>query len=121
MDVRGPGQATVREWRCPGLSPSRENGHPTETKYQKMPGYGEKHTEGEAETHGDGGPMTGKPPRSLQGPGCRPRMAKGRRKNAGNGGRSRHVARGAAMSSGGWRVAGVGNGQVDDAPRRERK
>ena len=41
--------------------------------------------------------------------------------DAGNGGRRRHAARGADASGGGWRVAGVGNVQVDGAPHRGRR
>ena len=37
----------------------------------------------------------------------------------GNGGRCRHAAWGVETSSGGWRVAGVGDGQVDDAQLQE--
>ena len=39
----------------------------------------------------------------------------------GRGGRNRHAARRAETSGEGWRVIGVGEVQVDDVPRRERR
>ena len=36
-----------------------------------------------------------------------------------NGGRRRHAERGAELSGGGWRVAGVDDVQVDGVSRRE--
>ena len=58
---------------------------------------------------------TGKSPRGIQGPGCRPRAANGECTFTGNGGRRRHTARGARSSSGGWQVKGVGYFQVGGA------
>ena len=43
------------------------------------------------------------------------------RTDAGNSKRRRHAAWGAETSSGGWRVTGVGNVQVDGVPRQERR
>ena len=43
----------------------------------------------------------------------------GGRTDSVNSGRHRHVEQDAETSDRGWRVAGVVNGQVDDAPRRE--
>ena len=63
----------------------------------------------------------GEPYRGKQGHVCRPRLAKGGLTDAGNGGRSRHVAQGADTSGGGWQVAGMGDGQVDNAPLWERR
>ena len=48
-------------------------------------------------------------------------MKKGGLTDAGYGGRSRHVARGADMTVGGWRVEGVGKFQVDIVLRRKRR
>ena len=46
---------------------------------------------------------------------------KGGRTNAGHDGRSRHAALGAETSGRGWRLAGVGNVQVDDVPHQDRR
>ena len=53
----------------------------------------------DAEGHAKGGP-----PRGRQGPGCRPRAAKGGANRHGNSSRRRHAARGSGTSGGGWRV-----------------
>ena len=66
-------------------------------------------------------PTAGEPPKGRQGPGFRPREAKGGQTYARNGGRHRDMTRGADTSGGGWRVAGVGDVQVDGAPRWERR
>ena len=43
---------------------------------------------------------------------------RGGQTDAENGGRCRHAAWGAETSGEGWRAAGVGNGHVDNNPRR---
>ena len=78
------------------------------------------HGEGEADTHGYVGPHDSRTPRCQQGPEYRPRAAKEGLTDAGNGGRRSHAARGAETRVGGWRVTGVGDGQVGKAPRQER-
>ena len=65
--------------------------------------------------------MTGEPPRGRQGPGCRPEGTNGEIMDVVNGDRCRHRARGAEMSDGGWRVAGVGDVQADSVPLRDRR
>ena len=52
---------------------------------------------------------------------CRPRVEEGGRTDAVNTVRRRHMARGAETSGGGWRVVGVGYGQVENAQLRERR
>ena len=51
----------------------------------------------------------------------RPKAAKGGRKDAIHGGRSRHDVRDAKMRGGSWRVAGVGEVQVDNVTFQERR
>ena len=65
--------------------------------------------------------MENRTPRGQQGPGCTAKAAKWGRTDTGNGDRRRHAARGAETSGGGWRVAGVGNVQVEGVPRWERR
>ena len=55
----------------------------------------------------------------LQGPGCRPRAAKGVANWHRNGSRRKHAVRDTGTSGGGWRAAaGVGNVQVVGALHR---
>ena len=64
--------------------------------------YMGKHIGIEKQRHTDTEDLTTfKPTRGLQGPGYRPRASKGRRTEAGNGGRRRHMAWGVETSGGG--------------------
>ena len=97
------------------------NGHPIERPRPRRCREAAEQTGREAGHKGDGGNRGGRTPRVRQGPGCRPMAAKRGRTDAGNGGKHRHAAQGAETSGGGWRVAGVGEVQVDDVPRQERR
>ena len=75
------------------------------------------------------GPATGEPPRGRQGPGCRPRAAKGGSTRHRNGIRCRHEARGTGTSGGcgrrlgGWLFAlgeEVGSGFKREGSKEER-
>ena len=52
--------------------------------------------------------------RGEQGPWCRPSLAKEGFIYAGHGGRCMHAAWGADTSGGGWRLAGVGEVQLEN-------
>ena len=65
-------------------------------------------------------PTTGEPPRGQQVPGCRPWAENGGRTGAGKINSRRRAERSAETSVRGWRVTGVGDVQVDSAPRQER-
>ena len=96
----GGGAEITREWSRLGLSSSRENGHLIERPRTRR--FWAKYTGRERRKHkGYGGPTTVKPPRGQQGPGCRPRAAKGGRTDSGNGVRCRQAARSADASAGG--------------------
>ena len=64
---RGPGRATDREWRRPGLSPFREKPPDKKNKHQKMLGYGGA-TIRTRQGHIDAeGPATGELPQGMTG------------------------------------------------------
>ena len=70
-------------------------------------------------SHVDGGPHDRRTPQGLIGTWVQAKGGRGVQIDVGNGDRLRHAARGTEASSGGWRVAGVGEVQVDNAPFRE--
>ena len=57
--------ATAREWRCPGLSPSREKLPEKETKYRIMVGFVGDLREGKAGTQRLGGTRTRRNPQGI--------------------------------------------------------
>ena len=85
-----------------------------------MPRSGSAHRKG-GRTQGRRGDLKKEPPRFRQRPGCRPREATGGRTDSGNDGRHRNAVRGAETSGRGWRVAGVGDVQVDSVLQQERR
>ena len=104
------------------LAFSRENGHPIRGQTSEDDRRWSITQGGRGgDTRETEGPTTGATPRGQQGPGRRLRAAKGGQTGVGRGGRSRHAACGAETSGEGWWVVGVGEVQVDDVPRRERK
>ena len=76
---------------------------------------------GRRNTRDTEGPEVGEPIGTNRNQGAVQGRLRGGQADAECGGISRHAARGAEMSGGGWRVAGVGNVQVDRVPRQERK
>ena len=69
--------ATVREWRRLGLSYFCEKAPDIDTRTRKCQ-YLEDNSGRTRQEHIDAeGPASGEPPRFRQGPGCRPREAKG--------------------------------------------
>ena len=67
------------------------------------------------------GPASGEPLGDDRDLGADQGHKRGGRTDAVYGGRRRHVSRGAETSGRGWRVAGVGNIQVEGIPCRERR
>ena len=62
--------------------------------------------------------MTDDPPQGLTGIWAQAKGGKRGQTESGHGGRIRHAARGAEANSGGWRVEGGDEVQVDYVPRR---
>ena len=89
---RGPGRATAREWRRPGLSPSREKIPDKKTRTGRFWDLDETSGRMRQVHRGAEGPVPGEPPRGQQGPRCRPRATKGGAHQHRNGGRRRHAA-----------------------------
>ena len=110
-----------RERILPGPSSSRENGHPLEIPSTRIFQEAVYHKGREMRyTRYTEGPAAGKHLEDVMYLGS----GRGRKegvKRTRYSGRFRHAARGAEKSGRGWRVAGVGDVQVDGVTIRERK
>ena len=80
-----------------------------------------QHARREAGHKGDEGKRGRKTPRGRQGPGCSPREEKGGANGHGIQQQTQAHNAGHRASGGGWRVAGVGDVQVEGVPFWERR
>ena len=86
--------------------------------------YAEKrstHREGEEGAQRRRGTRDGRTPQWTTGTTLQAEGGNGGENGRGKGIRCRHAARGAETRGGSWQMEGVGDAQVDGAPRRERR